>query len=95
MFRRITVLALAASLALPAVAQANEAAINARKSLMSLIAFNFGTLGGMAQGRIEYDAEAAQAAADHLYHLTRYNNLALWPEGSDSATAEKIRARCP
>lgn len=92
MFRRITTLALVAGLALPSAVQANEAAIGARKALMSLIAFNFAALGGMVQGRTAYDADAAQTAADHLYHLTRFNNPALWPEGSDSASAENTRA---
>ncbi len=88
---RISILALAASLALPLAAQANEAAINARKAQMTLFAFNLGTLGGMAQGRIAYDAEAAQSAADHLYHLTSHYNAALWPEGSDNGAAENTR----
>lgn len=96
MFHRLSTLALAAALALPLAlpqsALANEAAITARKSQFQLFAFNLGVLGSMAQGRIDYDAEAAQAAADHLYHLTRYNHLAMWPAESDNANAANTRA---
>lgn len=90
MFNRLTApalaLALALPIALPQAALASEAAIGARKAQFQLFAFNLGVLGSMAQGRIDYDAEAAQNAADHLYHLTRVYNPALWPEGSDNAS---------
>ncbi|MCC5971889.1 MAG: cytochrome c [Pararhodobacter sp.] len=96
MFQRFTALALVAGLALPIAlpqaALANEAAIGARKAQFQLFAFNLGVLGGMAQGRVEYDADMAQTAADHLYHLTRHYNPALWPEGSDNANAADTRA---
>ncbi|WP_333830906.1 c-type cytochrome [Pararhodobacter sp.] len=96
MFNRLTAparaLALALPLALPQAAMANEAAIGARKAQFQLFAFNLGVLGSMAQGRTDYDSGAAQAAADHLYHLTRVANPALWPEGSDNATAANTRA---
>jgi len=96
MFHRLTALALAAGLALPLAlphaAQADEAAIGARKAQFQLFAFNLGVLGGMAQGRTAYDAQAAQSAADHLFHLTRHFNAAMWPEGSDNASAENTRA---
>ena len=36
-------------------------AIKARQAHMQLYAFNLGTLGGMAQGKIDYDADAASA----------------------------------
>ena len=39
-----------------------KGAITARQSLMKLYAFNLGTLGAMAQGKMDYDAEAASAA---------------------------------
>lgn len=95
-FKRMTAtalaLALALPLALPQAALADEAAIGARKAQFQLFAFNLGVLGSMAQGRVEYDAEAAQRAADHLFHLTRFYNPALWPEGSDNASAENTRA---
>ena len=43
--------------------------VEARQSLMHLYAFNLGLLGGMAKGEIEYDAEAAGAAASNLAAL--------------------------
>ncbi|KPQ06394.1 MAG: Cytochrome c556 [Rhodobacteraceae bacterium HLUCCA12] len=95
MFHRLTALVLAAGLALPHAAladEAAEAAIGARKAQFQLFAFNLGVLGRMAQGRMPYDAEAAQTAADHLYHLTRQFNPALWPEGSDNASMEDTDA---
>lgn len=96
MFNRLTAPVLAAvlalPLALPQAALADEAAIGARKAQFQLFAFNLGVLGGMAQGRVDYDAEVAQTAADHLYHLTRSYNPALWPEGSDNASAQNTRA---
>ena len=39
------------------------AAVKARQSQMTLYSFNIGLLGGMAKGEIEYDADAAMAAA--------------------------------
>jgi len=96
MFNRLTAptlaLALALPLALPQAALADDAAIGARKAQFQLFAFNLGVLGGMAQGRMDYDADVAQGAADHLYHLTRQFNPMLWPEGSDNASAENTRA---
>lgn len=92
MFRKPALVSLAMILALPTVAMADPAAIAARQGQFQLFAFNLGVLGTMAQGRTPYDADAAQNAADHLFHLTRHLNMALWPEGSDSATAENTRA---
>lgn len=67
-------------------------AVKARQSQMQLYAFNLGILGGMAQGKAEYDAEAASAAASNLAALTRLNQSALWPAGTDSASVEGSRA---
>ncbi|MFN3954893.1 MAG: c-type cytochrome [Pararhodobacter sp.] len=94
MFRRLAAPTLAALLVLPlaAPAFADDAAITARKGQFQLFAFNLGILGGMAQGRVAYDAERAQMAADHLFNLTRTLNTGLWPEGSDNASAANTRA---
>lgn len=70
----------------------HEAAIDARQSLMTLYAFNLGTLGGMAQGKMEYDADAAQVAADNLARLAKVNQSAMWPQGSDNESVEGTRA---
>ena len=95
MFRKLSVLAIAAAVALPALSPAAadiETAVDMRKSQFKLYSFNLGVLGGMAQGEIEYDAEAAQTAADNLYHLTRHDQGRMWPEGSDNASIEGTRA---
>lgn len=67
-------------------------AVEARQSLMHLYAFNLGTLGAMAKGEMEYDAEAAQAAAGNLAKLASVNQMAMWPEGTDNASIEGTAA---
>lgn len=67
-------------------------AIKARQSLMQLYAFNLGTLGAMAQEKMPYDAQAAAVAAGNLAALTKLDASAMWPGGSDSASAEGTRA---
>ncbi|TCL09313.1 cytochrome c556 [Shimia isoporae] len=68
-------------------------AIKARQAQMQLYAFSLGTLGGMAKGEIEYNAEMASAAADNLAALTMMNQSAYWPQGSDSGSNDKSRAK--
>ena len=58
--------------------------IKLRKAHMSLVGFQMGTLGGMAKGKIPYNAEAAQNAADNMAALSTMKNGALWPKGSDA-----------
>lgn len=60
-------------------------AVKARQSLMTLQAFNIGPLGGMAKGEIEYNAEAATAAATNLAALAKMDQSRMWPPGSDNA----------
>lgn len=74
--------------------KAIEAAVKARQSQMTLYAFNLGVLGGMAKGDIEYDADAATAAASNLASLSRMDQSRLWPPGSDNMTlgADKTAA---
>lgn len=78
-------------LCLPGTVLANDA-VNARKAQFALFAFNLGVLAPMAQGRVPYDAERAQIAADTLFHLTRVDQAFLWPEGTDNASIEGTRA---
>lgn len=65
----------------PAVASA----MDARQSHMKLYAFNLGVLGGMAQDKIEYNAEMAQTAADNLAALAAVDQSRYWVEGSDNS----------
>ncbi|MEQ9243792.1 c-type cytochrome [Roseovarius indicus] len=66
--------------------KAIQAAVKARQSQMTLYAFNIGLLGSMAKGEVEYDAEAATAAATNLASLSKLDQSRLWPQGSDAET---------
>lgn len=61
-----------------------ENAVKARKAQMQLYSFNLGLLGGMARGQIDYDADAAKAAASNLAALANLDQSRLWVPGSDT-----------
>lgn len=89
----------AAALALTSTATAEShvdpaiaGAIKARQAQMQLYAHNMGVLGGMAQGKMDYDADAASAAASNLAALVQLNQSTYWPQGSDNASVEGTRA---
>lgn len=84
--------ALGATLAFPALADENPA-VAARQGQFQLFVHNFGALGGMVQGRMEYDAALAQTAADNLFHVTRHDQSRLWPDGTDSMSIDGTRAK--
>lgn len=69
-----------------------EDAIKARQTHMKLFAQNLGVLGGMAQGKVAYDATAAQAAADVLAENAQTSMVDLFPAGSDSDRFADTRA---
>ncbi len=94
MRRTLTALATAAVLALPglAVAQDVNPDVKARQAYMSVLAYNLGQIGGMAQGRAPYDAAVAAAAAANLYHLSMVDTGHMFAEGTDNATIEGTRA---
>lgn len=86
-----------AALALTGAAQAQgsdplAAAVKARQSHMTLYATNLGVLGGMAQGQIDYDAEAAVAAAGNLVALAGIDQRSYWPEGTEAGAIDGSRA---
>lgn len=85
-------LALAGTIALPALADTNPA-VEQRQGQFKLYLHNFGVMGAMVQGRMEYDADLAQSAADNLFHITRHDQSRLWPEGTDSGSIEGTRAK--
>lgn len=58
--------------------------VKARQSHMQLYQFNLATLGGMAKGEIEYDAEAAQAAANNLAALSTLSQRGYWAPGTST-----------
>ena len=59
-----------------------DKAVGARKADMKLRAFYMGQLGGMAKGKIAYDAKTAQGAANSLLALTKLDGSKMWPKGS-------------
>ena len=71
----------------------HDKAIKARQALMQLYSFNLGILGGMAKGEIDYDADAATAAADNLLSAVSMNQSAMWPAGSHSEDAANRQNR--
>ncbi|MCC1482213.1 c-type cytochrome [Roseibaca sp. Y0-43] len=91
-FKVISGAALAVALAAPALAQ-DMNAVQARQGQFKLYGHNLAVLGGMAQGRMDYDAEMAQTAADNMFHLTRHDQSRLWPEGTDSSAIMETRAK--
>ncbi|KMW57372.1 Cytochrome c' [Candidatus Rhodobacter oscarellae] len=74
-------LAIAATTAF-AGGHAGNPAVKARKSHMQLYGFHLGILGGMAKGDTEYNAAAAQTAADNLAALATMNTMAFWVPGT-------------
>ncbi|SMC74872.1 c-type cytochrome [Primorskyibacter flagellatus] len=69
-----------------------SAQVKARQGQMRVIALNLGVLGGMAQGKIDYDAEAAQNAADSLAGVAMIHQPTLWIEGTSNADREGTKA---
>lgn len=69
-----------------------DAAIHARQSHMGLQALFIGTLGGMAQEKIPYDAALATAAAGNLAAIAALDYYAYWPEGSGNDQMEDTKA---
>ncbi|NNK65386.1 MAG: cytochrome c [Rhodobacteraceae bacterium] len=67
-------------------------AVKARQSHMTLYGHNLGVLGNMARGNIEYDAGAAQAAADNLVLLSQVSQRGYWaPETSNADLGDETR----
>ena len=69
-----------------------DPAVQARQAHMQLLAHNIGVLGGMAQEKIEYDAEAAQTAADNLVALGMIDQSSYWVPGTDTESVEGTKA---
>ncbi len=59
-------------------------AVKARQAHMQLYAFNLGILGGMVQGKTDYNAETAAAAASDLAAMAALSQANYWPEGTSS-----------
>lgn len=91
----LALVALTAGMAMPAPVLADDAlrpAVDARQAQFTLLAFNLSVVGQMAQGRIAYDAEAAQIAADNMAAIASLHQGRHFPAGSDRASMEGTRA---
>jgi cytochrome c556 len=88
----LAVAALALVTALPASAQFQkpEQAIKYRQSVMALQGAHFGRLGAMANGRVPFDAAAAQANADLVLTLSKLP-FAAFGEGTDKAAPTRAK----
>lgn len=69
------------------------AQLKARQGQFRIMAINLGILGGMAQGKMDYDAAAAQAAADTLVSVSMIQQGPMWPDGSDNMAIDGTRAQ--
>ena len=70
-FKLFTIACLAVTgLGAPALAQDVPAAVQARQGQFQIMALNIGVVGNMARGNVDYDATAAQAAADNLVAIS-------------------------
>lgn len=69
-------------------------AVKARQALMQVYSHYIGTLGAMAKGNIEYDAEKAAAAAKSLHVIsTEADQSGMWPaETSNAELGDQTRA---
>lgn len=67
--------------------------LKARQGQFRIMAINLGILGDMAKGETEYNAEAAQAAADTLVAVSMIKQAPMWPDGSDEMSIDGTRAQ--
>ena len=75
-----------------AYADAAEDTAKARRAFYTLVGFEMGTLGAMAKGAMDYDADKAAGAASNLYALVTMDQSAVWPAGSDNGAVDTTRA---
>jgi cytochrome c556 len=72
-----------------AIAQVKpETLVKQRQSAMTLIGKYFGPLGGMAQGRVPFDAKVVQRNADYLVSLTQMPWDGKFKEAADRLQSE-------
>jgi cytochrome c556 len=85
---------IAAVLAAPTFAIADQAqdTVEARQGYYKLLGANMGVFASMAKGAVEYDAAAAQTAADNMSVLTSYNLAPLFAPGTSSEDVDGSRA---
>ena len=76
-----------------AFAQDLPGPVKARQGQFQIMAINLGILGSMAKGETEYNAEAAQAAADTLVAVSMIQQGPNWPAGTDNMSIDGTRAQ--
>jgi cytochrome c556 len=76
----------------PVVAQDADAAIKARQGQFRIMALNLATLGAIAKGETEYDAEVAQTAAANLVTISQIDQRLNWPKDSSQMDTANTRA---
>ncbi|WBU53724.1 cytochrome c [Paracoccus sp. SCSIO 75233] len=69
-----------------------EQAIEARQGFYKLLGANMGALAAIAQGKAEYDEEAASRYASNIETLTQYDLPMHFIEGSSNADADDTDA---
>jgi len=67
--------------------------IKARQAMFQLYGYHMGILGGMAKGKIEYNAELATEAAQNLDAAANLGQSTFWPAGSDNGNSANARTR--
>lgn len=70
--------------------------IEARQGYFQMVKFNMGVLGAMAKGKLDYDADLAQAIANNLKNAASMDNQLMWPQGSDmdaDGLSDKTKAK--
>ncbi len=86
-----------AIVAMPAIAaQAADMSkpVAARKAVMKVNGFYMGQLGGMAKGKMAYDAKVAQGAANGLLALAKLDTSKMWLKDSgNDKLGTKTRAK--
>lgn len=82
--RKAIITALALAIPTGLAAGPMEDTIAARQGYFKLLGANVGVLAAMAKGERDYDAAAAQAAADNLVTLSNYKIGHLFMEGTSA-----------
>ncbi|MBC6407578.1 MAG: cytochrome c [Rhodobacteraceae bacterium] len=88
----IPMAAAAAVFASTALAQSVSKEVKARQGQFQIVAMNLGVLGNMARDNLDYDAEAAQKAANSLLGVSMIDPALLWVEGTDNGSIVGTRA---
>lgn len=70
-----------------------EQAVAARKAQMGLFQYHMGKLGGMAKGEMEYDADAAMAAAQNIAALSTLAGGPMIVSGSAQGETDDSRLK--